>query len=752
MRLKTSRLSAATAAACAAALVLGGTSAALAQGNGSKGPSSTPTDSTTARSTVDKTEAMVVLTEEPLATAVSTRTASGRVALGSPQAREQQRIIADERSAFRSWLRANAPKASVVGSHDLALNAVSVKLNGVSLATLRSAPQVTAAQFQSVYYPLGHEDPQLARIDAVEAWGAAGGDADAGEGVMVGIIDTGIDVGHPCFSDGDPSDDGALTNDKVIVAEVFHNKTNSKGFTPADLNGHGTHVAGTVACNLHTPGAEIDVPDGEDAAIDYAPSGVAPAATLGNYNVFPGPGGSARSEDILNALEAAYTDGMDVVNMSLGGGASGVQDLLTIAVDKLDQAGMISVVAQGNDGPGSFTVGSPGSAERALTVGASSVGHFVGSPVTVAGQEYGAASGDFATVDEDLTATLAVVAGATNGLSTACNGQALGDLTGKIALISRGVCSFSEKIRNAQTAGAVAVLVANNTAGDPSAMGSDGTANQPTVPAYMVALNSGQELRDDNGAEATIGAGVAYISDTGNDDIMAAFSSRGPTDVDWRVKPDVVAPGVNVLSAQPLAFCPGEDSCWAFYQGTSMATPHVAGAAAVVIDAFRTDGRDYTPEDIRSAIVNTAEEGVLTSHLDGTTVVKDYNIVGAGQLDLDSAVGAVLGIGPVSTSFGRVPSGSGQTMTKSVRLTSLTGEDQAVTVTAESLSVGNASGGPATFSVEPATVTVDGEDGAVVQVTVDVPRGARTGDHQGMLRFSVAGTEVAHSPLYVNVK
>jgi hypothetical protein len=113
---------------------------------------------------------------------------------------------------------------------------------------------------------------------------------------------------------------------------------------------------------------------------------VAPAAQLGNYNVFPGEVASARSEDILNALEAAYVDGMDVVHMSLGGNASGQQDLLTRAVDNLDRAGTVSAISAGNSGPGHYTVGSPGSAERAITSGASTVGHFVGAPVTVAGE------------------------------------------------------------------------------------------------------------------------------------------------------------------------------------------------------------------------------------------------------------------------------------------------------------------------------------------------------------------------------
>src|SRR5205823_9885279 len=122
-------------------------------------------------------------------------------------------------------------------------------------------------------------------------------------------------------------------------------------------------------------------------------------------------------------------------------------------------------------------------------------------------------------------------------------------------------------------AGAVAVLVVNNVAGDPVAMAQDGTANQPTIPAYMVALSDRDALTAADGQAATIRAAKRYFL-TANVDIMAAFSSQGPTDVDFRVKPDAVAPGVNVLSSIPVSFCGGAP-CFAFFQGTSMATPHL---------------------------------------------------------------------------------------------------------------------------------------------------------------------------------
>src|SRR5437667_12257576 len=197
-------------------------------------------------------------------------------------------------------------------------------------------------------------------------------------------------------------------------------------------------------------------------------------------------------------------------------------------------------------------------------------------------------------------------------------------------------------------------------------MGSDGTPNQPTAPAYMVALADRAALVGSNGQNATISATAAYFS-TSNGDIMAGFSSQGPTDVDFRVKPDVVSPGVNVLSSIPAAFC-AAPPCWAFFQGTSMATPHLAGSAAVVIGQHP----DWSTAQVRSAIVNTADQGVLKPFRGGG-LVTDVNIIGAGRDDVLNAVNASVALDPVSVSFGAVPSGSGQTRTATVSLSTLQG-------------------------------------------------------------------------------
>lgn len=700
---------------------------------------------TAARPSVDRAYALVQLKGAPLATYSKTKPAAGKkIDFSSATVKSYKALLAARRNEFKSWLQKAAPKARVVKGYDLALNAVSVKLNGTSLTTIRSSSLVVRAELQGLYYRT--EDPDLSLISAFEAWEAVGGSATAGEGVKVAVVDSGIDATHPCFAGDDydapagfPKGQVKYTNDKVIVARVFNNKLNQSGFDAKAVDSHGTHVAGTIACNFETPAtvSGVDIP--------YDISGVAPRAFLGNYNVFPGNVESARSEDILNALEAAYMDGMDVANMSLGGGANGIQDLLTIAVDNLDRANMVVAVSAGNEGPGHYTVGSPGSAARALTAGASTVPHFVGAPLTIGAASYGLASGDFATVAADLTAPLGVAADATGpgGLSTACAALPAGSLTGEIALISRGGCTFSQKILSAQNAGAVAAIVVNNVAGDPTAMGFGGLPTEPTIPAYMTSLANRAALIAADGQAATIGADMSYFLTT-NADIMAGFSSQGPTDVDFRVKPDVVAPGVNVLSSIPQSYCEKGVDCFAFFGGTSMAAPHLAGAAAIVRQAHPT----WPAWAVRSAIVNQADVDVLTRYADGTTKEIDVNVSGAGRLNLASAVAADVVMSPVSVSFGAVPSGSGVTRTVPVTILNAGAAPRTFTVAIEPY--GSATG--VTFSVPAAAITIDPMKTATVTVTAVFTKAAAKGDKQAWLVVSESGSMVAHAAVYAFVK
>ncbi len=693
--------------------------------------------STSARAGVDTGYALVQLTAEPLATWQRSAPAKGKkIDFSSTTVKSYRALLSAARNDYKAWLRANVPQASVSGEFDISLNAVAVKLNGATLAQVAATPLVRQAEYQGLYYP-NAADPDLALIDAEAAWNRQGGAAQAGAGVKVAVVDSGIDTAHPCFSDtGYPAQsqlgDRRYTNNKVIAARVFNNRLNQTRFDAKAVGAHGTHVAGTVACNFQTPASVGGV------SIPYAMSGVAPRALLGSYNVFPGTVESARSEDILNALEAAYSDGFDVANMSLGGGSKGVQDLLTVAVDNLDRANLVVAISNGNEGPGAFTVGSPGMAARGLTAGASSVPHFVGSPVLAGNQRFGSASGDFATVQSDLTAPLAAVLTSSGALSTACTALPPQSLNGAVALLSRGTCTFSVKVRNAQAAGAAAVLVANSIAGDPTAMGFDTLPTQPTIPAYMVSRLDGQALLAYNGMPVTIVAEMAYFSSV-NANLMAQFSSLGPTDVDFRVKPDVVAPGVNVLSSVPTALCSGAP-CFAFYSGTSMAAPHLAGSAAVL----RGQHPDWSAAQVRSAVVNTAVRGVLGRWQDGQPI-NDVQTVGAGLENLLAATTATLALDPVSLSFGGVPSGSGMSRAQTITVTNLSGVAQSL-----SLSVGAQPAG-VRYSVSPSALALDPGASATVTVTMQAAVGA-AGPQQAYLDIFDGSRSVAHAALYTLIK
>jgi minor extracellular serine protease Vpr len=700
--------------------------------------------------TFDPGSAIVQLAGDPLSVSARTRPAKGKkVDFDSASVRSERARLAQTRNDFKQWLRTNAPDAQVTNEFDIAVHGVGVKLNGTTLETLRSAPTVRRAELQMIYQPIAHDDPDLSLVHANEAWAQAGGAANAGAGVKVAVIDSGIDVTHPCFDDtGYPtqaqSGDPKLTNNKVIVAKVFNNQLNQNDLDATAVNAHGTHVAGTIGCNAHTPA----VVDGVD--IPYDPSGVAPRALLGNYNVFPGDVGSARSEDILDALDAAYSDGFDVANMSLGGARNdgGGAFLLDNAVDNLDQANMVVAIAAGNEGPGYFTVHYPGAAPRALTAGASTVGHGVVNVVEVAGTEYEAVVGDFAELESDVTAPLEVVSDPASGLphnlNLACDDSpALPDLTGSIALLGRGTCDFTVKMRNAQNAGAVGVIMVDRIEEAPFVMSHNDLEPRPTIPGVMVRLSAGAAIDDHDGGSATLKALGVYITRPEDTNLMAGFSSWGPTHGDLLIKPDVTAPGADVLSSVPATECSPvpPEGCWAFFGGTSMATPHLAGAAAVVRGIHPT----WSAAEVRSAIVNTAQQNVLR-HPETNAVTNDALIVGAGLLDVGAAGQAVAGLDPVSRSFGSISTGAGRSLSRSFVITNLAIVPKTFTVTLAD----DASDG-VLFSTNAGTVTLAPGQSASATVKMDAAKGAVDGNRQATLRVTSSGVEVAHAVVFVLV-
>src|SRR6266542_1191652 len=341
----------------------------LAQSMLGAGAASARSDSNASSAVLDTSSAIVVFRQQPIAAYdgrlagyAKTRPGNGKVDPNSAASNAYRGLLQTGHAAFAAWLRTNAPSARVTSEFYTVLNGAAVELNGVPIALLRNNPDVESVEYNALYQPVMSESYKI--INATAAWAAAGGRADAGRGVKVGIIDTGIDASHPFFDPagftapaGFPKCDAAdssthvanssckYTSAKVIVAKVFYNKASVSGFDARAAQDHGTHVAGTVA------GVTGKIATVEGVAIDDM-SGVAPGAWLGNYNVFPGNVTNARSEDILNAVDAAVLDGMDVLNLSLGGGYHGNTDLLAMGLDNAVNAGLVVAVAAGNSGPG----------------------------------------------------------------------------------------------------------------------------------------------------------------------------------------------------------------------------------------------------------------------------------------------------------------------------------------------------------------------------------------------------------------
>lgn len=657
-----------------------------------------------------------------------TRPVRGLLDPSSPAYRAYLRHLADEHGKVRGYLTQRAPQVEVVHEYVNVLNGVAVKLNGADPAKLAKLPGVRAVAQSALYKPAMNRSVDLIR--ATEAWNQLGGGPDAGEGIRVAVIDSGIDLTNPFFDDtglpaqsqidecDDQDDDPTTpdTNNKVVVCRVFASGVAGPG--PELIIDHGTHVAGTIGGRFDTTGTVA----GTGVTLTGL-SGVAPGVTLGNYNVFPGIGagfvafgGSAFSHDIAAALDAAVADGMHVANMSLGGSVQGPHDLLAEASNAAVDAGMVVVVAAGNSGPGDATVESPGSAAKVITAGASTNPHFIGVSVAVdGGATIGGAVGDFDPFSSPVTADYTVTTPA-NGCTAISE-----DLTGKIALIDRGVCAFTVKIRNAEAAGAVGVIVVNSVAGDPTSMGHDGTDPFPGIPAVMVGIDEGNAMKPSGTVTVDGTAAAEFVS--ANADILAGFSSHGPTPFTNLIKPDLTAPGVNVASS----VFGGQ---FAFFQGTSMATPHLSGVAALLLDRFP----GATPAEVKSRMANNAVRVVT----DPVTGAADPGVMarGGGRVDVVAAFDATSWFDPVSVSFGEVRANRPFSQTATVAV------NGSPATTAEVLFADPA---PAGLSL---TATASG-DAVTLSMTID--RTVGNGDYEGDVRITSEDGSAYLIPFFVRV-
>ncbi len=441
-------------------------------------------------------------------------------------------------------------------------------------------------------------------------------------------------------------------NNKLIGARYFINGAQSTGpidsgeITSArDADGHGTHTATTVAGNRVN--ASIF------GTLLGPVQGIAPRARIAAYKAcWLRPGdlrASCNTSDLVNAIDMAVADGVHIINYSVGSSlrtATAPDDIALMAAAK---AGVLAVVAAGNEGPNLATIGSPAGAPWVITAAASSRDgqHFeealeVLSPPTIAGK-YAVREASFTPrlIDNDpIEAQLILVDdnddtlddGSAGTTFDACEPLVNGsDVSGNIAYIQRGGCNFETKVANAEDAGAVAVLVFN-IAGDPIVM--TGTSGFSNIPALMIGQADGNLILDEINADQTVDLVLDkgfFLTEQETGNIMGAFSARGPAPVQDILKPDVTAPGINILAGfTPDAANSVAGENFAYITGTSMSAPHVAGVAALLQQAHP----DWSPAAIKSALMTTARQDI--NQQNGTTPANPFDF-GSGHIEPNRA-------------------------------------------------------------------------------------------------------------------
>ncbi|RIQ24367.1 S8 family serine peptidase [Jiangella rhizosphaerae] len=521
------------------------------------------------------------------------------------------------------------------------VNGLAVRVDDEEAERLTELPGVAAVYRDVEREPLTDVSHDL--ISTASIWaGETGTDAGTrGEGVLVGVIDSGINPGHPSFAatggDGytpvnpfgagtyvgvcapDHPEHEDICNDKLVGAWNFHPAAPDA----QDDDGHGSHTASTAAGNVHEATATIG-----NGTFTRTVQGVAPHANVISYLVCSP---SCPTTSSVAAVEQAIDDGVDVLNYSISGADDPWNDVVDLAFLEAFNAGIFVAASAGNDGPGESTVAHTGPWNAAVAA----TTHYrafantldVTGPAPVPDGLTGlpAVPGSGPAPEADIEAELRDAAVVAPGNARGCQPFEAGTFDGALALVDRGDCEFSVKVTNAADAGAVAVLVANNVGGPPTAMGA---LEDTTIPALMIEQRSSAAIRALSGTvTARLNAATELITNHDWEDLVAGFSSRGPSHLDL-LAPTFAAPGVDILAAGSAR--DGDPDQYIVNSGTSMASPHVAGAGALLTALHP----DWSPAEIRSALAATADTGILEEN--GTTPADPLD-VGSGRIDLDAA-------------------------------------------------------------------------------------------------------------------
>jgi subtilisin family serine protease len=589
----------------------------------------------------------------------------------------QQVAAAKQLKVSQDAIKGRIAKAGgrVLGQYQYAYNGIKVRIAGRRIAALMALPGVAAVR--------GIATHTIDNVHSVPFTGAPSAWTDlgvTGAGQTIAVIDTGIDYEHAnfggpgtvdAFKANDPTvldADSPFPTAKVIAGTDFagdgYDATGDDGSPiptpdpdPLDCFGHGSHVAGTAAGDgVLDTGATYTGP--YDATTYTTHSfgigpGVAPEAKLVALKVFGCEGSTDLVVDALNWVgeyNATHADAIDVVNMSLGSPFGRADNPDAAATSALVDAGVVVVASAGNSGPSAYITGSPASTTKAISVAAEdTLATFPGAIIDFAtAADISNANNQNAWPNLPVTGTLKVIKQTSGALSLGCEAKDYGTLApNTIVAIQRGVCAFVDKGAAAQAAGAVGIIDINRDDLGPNDL--------PTFIGYNPEIFDIPMVGTGNGSKAAIiaadGQGVTLRpGGTVNNPTykqITSFSSGGPRNGDSAAKPDVAAPGNSIVSTLS-----GSGNKGTTLSGTSMASPHVAGIAALVHAA----NPGWTPLAVKAAIVGTASAAA------GDISPYGARTAGAGAVQARKAVDTVgyatTPDGTASLSYGYDPSGA----------------------------------------------------------------------------------------------
>jgi subtilisin family serine protease len=680
------------------------------------------------------------------------------VAVQDANAKKQgQKLTADQKQAIRQQLKdkqdaldgalANAG-ANVVGQMQDAYNGVQVIVPQKNIPQLASLPGVTAIHGVTSFKPANIHGVPF--IGAPQAWQNTGA---TGAGVKVGIIDTGVDYTHADF--GGPgtidawnyakahSTDDPATN-PTLAAEFGPTAPKVKGGfdfvgdkynaddptsvpqpdpNPLDCNSHGTHTAGTLAgFGVTSSGATYTGP--YNGSISTNPAdwnvfpGVAPQADIYEYRVF----GCAGSSNIVDlAINRAVADGMNVISMSLGSDLGGTDDPTTKAAQNAVDDGVSVVASAGNAGPSGYMVGSPSTANGVLSAAAmdATTPTFPGAHLVLnqgGGGPLDAIDANGAPITAG-TYPVKVLKNADGTISLGCDKTEYAGTAGDIVVTARGTCARVARAVFGDEAGDAAVIMVNNASAFPPFEGqitSDpDTGEQHTVTIPFLGVPGGSNPSASAAGQALLAADGGTVTVTATSVVntgyktTTSFSSAGPRNPDSAPKPDVIAPGLSVISAGM-----GTGDGTLVDSGTSMACPMTAGIAALVKQLHP----GWNGLQIKAAIMNTADSSLNVGY--------SVRAAGAGvvqaQRATNSSVLATTSDQLDSIAFGYVPGSGDYSTQKSFTLTNY-GSSPA-TYGLSVVANGNQRG--AVVGVSPSSVTVAPGATQTVQVTLSIPASA----------------------------